>query len=571
MTLEEKITQLKSQYDVVAVIDLDPWHDQLEHDKKSWMRQILSLVHRDSYLHNQRILFKTVRGDVYSDEKSPMGHLITQLQRRLNEIDISNFFVILLTNDTTMRDAYHAHYQDLSQDPVPFTVEVYADEITERRCQDKMSKKTTAGRYHYTNLDPIKIDIEDLTEQERFLLTESSTFCMYPWIHFHAYPTGAAYPCCMADMEFPVGDMRKNTIKEIWNQAPMKEIRRQMLTEKSVSACNRCYEQESIGVVSGRMSANKHHGHLINRVRETKEDGTLDRFELTYWDIRFSNLCNLSCRSCGHIFSSSWYQDQAKLAGPEWKKTHKVLNYAGRFETDAWDQLVEHIEHVEQIYFAGGEPLLMEEHYKILDELVQRKKFNVRLIYNTNFTHTNLKDKSVFEYWKLFDSVSVGASLDGSGKYGEYIRKGTEWGRVEQNRIDMLKICPDVDFYISPTLSIMNAWHLPDFHRDWVERGFIKPQDLNVNILQDPPHYRIDIAPMKYKQRLRIKYQEHLEWLRHKDPLERANGGIKSAINFMMATDNTHLIDTFWRKTHELDIMRSENVMDIIPELVALK
>jgi len=567
MKLEEKVTELKLQYDVLAVIDLDPWHDQTEYNKKSWLIQILSLVHRDSYLDNQRIVFTISQGDVYVDSDSSAGQLLTQLQRRLNEIDISNFFVILLTNDVTMRDAYLAHGQTFSKDPVPITIEVYADEINERRIQDK---KSTLGSYQYKNLDPLKIDIKDLDEQEKFLLTESSTFCMYPWIHFHAYPTGSAYPCCMADMEFPVGDMRKNTIREIWNQAPMKEIRKQMLNEKSVSACNRCYEQESIGVVSGRTSANKHHGHLINRIHETKPDGTLDRFELTYWDIRFSNLCNLSCRSCGHIFSSSWYQDQAKLAGPEWKKTHKVLNYAGRFETDAWDQLVDHIKHVEQIYFAGGEPLLIEEHYKILDKLVQQKKFNVRLIYNTNFTHTNLKDKSVFEYWKQFDSVAVGASLDGSAHYGEYIRKGTDWRKIEQNRIEMLNICPDVDFYISPTLSIMNAWHLPDFHRDWVARGFINPQDLNVNILQDPLHYRIDIAPMKYKQRLRIKYQEHIEWLHNQDPLQRASEGFKSAINFMMATDNTHLIDTFWRKTHELDAIRNEKLLDTIPELEAL-
>ena len=83
-------------------------------------------------------------------------------------------------------------------------------------------------------------------------------------------------------------------------------------------------------------------------------------------------------------------------AGPEWKKTHKVLNYAGRFETNAWEQLVEHIDHVEQIYFAGGEPLMMEEHYNILDELERRGRFDVRLIYNTNFTHTKLKDRTVF-------------------------------------------------------------------------------------------------------------------------------------------------------------------------------
>jgi len=39
----------------------------------------------------------------------------------------------------------------------------------------------------------------------------------------------------------------------------------------------------------------------------------------------------------------------------------------------------------------------------------------------------------------------------------------------------------------------------------------------------------------------------------------------------MMATDNTQLIDTFWRKTHELDNIRKENILDVIPELAALK
>jgi sulfatase maturation enzyme AslB (radical SAM superfamily) len=344
----------------------------------------------------------------------------------------------------------------------------------------------------------------------------------------------------------------------------MQKLRADMLSETPNDACGRCYEQEQSGFFSGRKSANKHHGHHIKKLKQNP-------FEMTYWDIRFSNLCNLKCRSCGHIFSSQWYQDQAKLAGGDWAKNHKVLNIAGRTDTDMWEQLSPHLDYVEQIYFAGGEPLLMEEHYRILDELVRRRRFDVRLIYNTNFTHIDLKGNSVFEYWSRFDSVAVGASLDGSGKHGEYIRKGTDWKQVEQNRIKMLRVCPNVDFYISPTLSIMNAWHLPDFHRDWVERGFIKPQDLNVNILQDPPHYRIDIAPMKYKQRLRVKYQEHLAWLRDKDPLERASEGFKSAINFMMATDNTLLIDTFWRKTQELDAIRSERLLDVIPELQALQ
>jgi MoaA/NifB/PqqE/SkfB family radical SAM enzyme len=419
------------------------------------------------------------------------------------------------------------------------------------------------SQYKYNSTDLVRAT--ELSEREQFLLTESKTFCIYPWIHLHAYPTGEAYPCCHAEMAVgQVGNCRNNTLEQIWTDTPMQQLRQDMLTETPNVACGRCYEQEANGFFSGRKSANKHHGHQIKKLDENP-------FEMTYWDIRFSNLCNLKCRSCGHIFSSQWYQDQAKLAGGDWKEQNSVLNYAGRTETDMWEQLEPHLDYVEQIYFAGGEPLLMEEHYRILAELVRRKRFDVRLIYNTNFTHTELRGRSVFEYWRQFDSVAVGASLDDSGARGEYIRKGTDWAVVEQNRRDMLAVCPRVDFYISPTLSIMNAWHLPDFHRDWVERGLIRAQDLNVNILQDPAHYRIDIAPAEYKEQLLTKFTDHINWLKHQDPLQRATVGFESAVKFMMATDNTHLLDTFWRKTYELDDIRKENILTVIPELAALK
>ena len=427
-------------------------------------------------------------------------------------------------------------------------------------------------QYKYNSSDLVRGNMSELSDQERFLLTESKTFCIYPWIHLHAYPTGEAYPCCHAEMGVgQIGNCHTNTLKEIWNSPAQKKLRTDMLSETPNSACVRCYEQEQSGFFTGRQSANKHHGHHVNRVQATDHAGHVDQFEMTYWDIRFSNLCNLSCRSCGHIFSSSWYQDQAKLAGGDWKEKNKVLNYAGRTETDIWEQLEPHLDYVEQIYFAGGEPLLMEEHYHILDELVKRKRFDVRLIYNTNFTHTDLKGNSVFEYWKQFRSVAVGASLDDSGARGEYIRKGTDWAVVEQNRRDMLAICPDVDFYISPTLSIMNARHLTEFHCEWVEKGLLQPQDLNVNILQDPAFYRIDIATPEYKAELIKLYQQHLAWLRPLDMLGRATQGFESAINYLQATDNSYLIPKFWSKTEQLDKIRKENILDIIPELKALK
>jgi len=412
--------------------------------------------------------------------------------------------------------------------------------------------------YRYNSADLVRP--VELTEREEFLLRDSKTFCIYPWIHLHAYPTGQAYPCCHGEMAYPVGNTRNNTLEEIYRDAPMRELREDMLNERPNPACGRCYEQEESGFFSGRRSANKHHGHHIKRIDD-------DKFQMSYWDIRFSNLCNLSCRSCGHIFSSSWYQDQAKLAGGTWKDHNQALNYAGRTETDMWEQLIPHLDYVEQIYFAGGEPLMMKEHYNILDELERRGRFDVRLIYNTNFTHIKLKDRTVFDYWKRFTSVAVGASLDAMGPRAEYIRKGTDWAVVEANRRQMLETCPGVDFYISPTLSIMNALHLPDFHRAWVDQGLLKPQDLNVNILQDPAYLRIDIAPAEYKVKISEKYQEHVEWLRPLDPLQRATVGFESAVKFMMATDNSKLIPKFWEKTFGLDRIRKESVLDIIPEL----
>ena len=566
MTVEAKLAELRGIHTVLEVVDLSTWSSDYESSLAELTKRCRKL-YQASYQDDHRIVFVHTK-DYYVKNNDQAGLITKNLQLILNDTDISNFFVIVLS--TTDIDAAAAVAQQLSSDPVPITWYSIAGDFDRIDLEKHpYSKKET---YQYGSANPIKINLEDISSRDKFLLSESKTFCMYPWIHLHAYPTGDAYPCCHAEMGVgKVGSCRTNTLEEIWNSNSMRQLRMDMLNETPNAACGRCYEQEESGFFTGRQSANKHHGHHIDRVHDTQNDGTYDEFKMTYWDIRFSNLCNLSCRSCGHIFSSSWYQDQIKLAGPSYKEQNSVLNYAGRTETDIWEQLEPHLDYVEQVYFAGGEPLLMEEHYHILEELLKRGRTDVRLIYNTNFTHTDLKGKSVFEYWKQFRSVAVGASLDASGARGEYIRKGTDWAVVEQNRRDMLAICPEVDFYISPTLSIMNAMHLPDFHRDWVEKGLLKAQDLNVNILQDPAIYRIDIATPEYKQQIKEKFEAHLKWLRPLDQLNRATVGFESAINYLESTDNSDLIPKFWSKTQQLDEIRKENILDIIPELKALK
>jgi sulfatase maturation enzyme AslB (radical SAM superfamily) len=320
--------------------------------------------------------------------------------------------------------------------------------------------------------------------------------------------------------------------------------------------------------MSMRNSSNKSFGHNIKIVDETKSDGQFDDFKIRYYDIRFTNLCNFSCRSCGGWFSSSWYQEETDLFG---KRDYPQFMYAGRDKDDMWNQMQEHIPYLEQIYFAGGEPLIMEEHYNVLKELVRLKRFDVRLQYNTNFSRLTLKDENVLDYWKLFDDVSIGASLDAMGPRAEYIRKGTKWEQIVKNREQMLEICPDVDFYVSSTVSIYNVMHVMDFHREWVEQGLIEAADWNINILQGPDRDRIDVLPLHYKEQVKEKILAQIEWLKPHDKLKRAIVGYEAILKFMFDDDKSWLLHEFISVNDKLDVYRNEKFEDTFPEYANLR
>lgn len=412
--------------------------------------------------------------------------------------------------------------------------------------------------YNYGSRIPVGISMYELTDADKQKLIESKSFCMLPWIHLHGWPTGEAFLCCMSNI--PVGNLKQNTMEEIWNNNNLKEVRKNMLTDKPCNECTRCYEDEKNGLFSMRNSSNKHFGHHIKEVKDENAD-----FKIRYWDVRFSNICNFKCRYCGPNFSSSWWEDKAALYGAKSIGHNKFL-HAGKNKEDIWEQMVPHLPYIEQIYFAGGEPLIMEEHYRLLKWLVENNRTDVRLIYNTNFSEIKFKKQNVFEWWKQFDSVSVGASLDAMGPRAEYMRKGTIWFEIEDNRRMMLEICPNVDFYVSATVNVFNALHITDFHREWADLGFIKAQDFNINILNSPSYYRADMLPQKFKDIAVSKIEDTITWLDDKDHLTRATSGYKGLISFLNGTDNTAFLPQFFKITDQLDSLRKEKFEDVFPE-----
>jgi sulfatase maturation enzyme AslB (radical SAM superfamily) len=324
-----------------------------------------------------------------------------------------------------------------------------------------------------------------------------------------------------------------------------------------------------------RNDANRNYGHHIAEVEQTLEDGTHPEFKIRYWDVRFSNLCNFSCRTCGPIFSSNWYNDHVRL----YDRKPDVLGrdmlrveYTTGNEDDMIAQMLPHIPHLEQVYFAGGEPLIMKEHYFMLEQLIEHKKTDVRIEYNTNFSELAFKDKHVFEYWKHFKNVSVGASLDGMGAQAELIRKGADWGQTVNNRERMMKEVPHVDFYVSSTVSSMNVLHVLKFHKEWTRLGLIKAKDWNINLCQSPDWYRPDIFPTWFKeQEIYPAYEDHIAWLDPQDSLRRATTGYQSLISLMKATDASVYWPRFVEECAKLDAVRGEDFWATFSEFDKLK
>jgi radical SAM protein with 4Fe4S-binding SPASM domain len=402
-----------------------------------------------------------------------------------------------------------------------------------------------------------------VSEERDSLFEGSKSFCMIPWIHLHIWPDGTAYPCCFFDMKQPIGSLRANSLTELWNSDGIRQLRLTMLEDKPSEGCTRCYELERAGSPSLRKNMNRGFAHHRDKVRSTQADGGVETLNLPYFDVRFSNLCNFRCRTCGPGLSSSWHEEGGDLSKPR-------LLQPTENPADLWRQIEPLVPAIEQIYFAGGEPLITDEHYDILKRFIALGRTGVRIRYNTNFSQMVFRGEDVRQLWNHFEDVSVGASLDAMGSRAEYLRKGTHWEVIERNRREMLAICPGVRFHISATVSVLNVLHFPAFHRAWVEQGLVGPNDLHLNLLTFPQHYRVQILPPVFKEQIRSVYQEHIDGFLAGLGAEQATNAFRSVLQFMDEADLQSELATFRETTRRLDDSRGEHLADVFPELAPL-
>jgi radical SAM protein with 4Fe4S-binding SPASM domain len=406
----------------------------------------------------------------------------------------------------------------------------------------------------------------------------SDTFCIMPWVHLHTWPNGNVYPCCLADSDYPLGNLKDNTLEEIWNSPDLKKIRVELLDGKKPEVCKRCYMQEDMGSASFRVSSNNQWQHHIDKAVETTlKDGTDTNFKLNYWDFRFSNVCNLKCRMCGPELSSSWYDDQIKMYGSS--TTPKALVHCNDLsEEDIMIYVDRFINDVEEIYFAGGEPFIMEEHYLILEKLIAAGNTKCRIRYNTNFTSLKFKKWDLIELWKPFikdnlDNVRIFASLDGIEEVAEYARKNTKWSAVEDN----IKRVHDagMNVWTSSTISIFNIFQLPKFVERMHDLGIPSDKMQMNNVLTFPDYYCINILPDNLKQMAIENLDNHIKTFKHRNLLggplynyyylEKNYEVIKNYFDRPTERKKEDILKDLKRFTNTKDITRNESFVQTFP------
>lgn len=410
-------------------------------------------------------------------------------------------------------------------------------------------------------------------------LKKSKTFCMAPWTHMHFMPNKDVNPCCLSPIDQTIGNLNDQSIHDVWNSEQMKQLRTNMLEGKDCSNfCHRCYEKEEDGFTSLRTHMND--TYLDNHwdiVKNTTSNGKVENLNLVHWDFRFSNICNQRCRTCGIEFSTQWHDDYIKLwdipaekAPPKVKKIWKdVDSFERDFET-LFDK-------VEYIHFAGGEPLITDEHYRVLEKLIEKGRTDITIRYSTNFGVLKYKKYDILEMWKPFKRIELMASIDDCGERYNYLRKGGDWNKVVENFNNLKETGlfknKNIRWGLHPTISFWNIYYMPEFHQECIKLGMIDIDEkqnhfsttFHLNNLIFPEYYNCQILPQQYKEKVTEKLLNYANKLENDYNINSTP--FRNIVTYMNSEDKTDQLRKTRYMTQRLDAIRKENSKEVFPFL----
>jgi len=227
------------------------------------------------------------------------------------------------------------------------------------------------------------------------------------------------------------------TLDEHWNSEHMRSVRRRMMAGETLPECAVCNDK-LLNTDVYRSYFNQLFGHKYETVMAATDATGYTTVKPVSWDYRFSNLCNFKCRTCGDMLSSAWESEQRQHHMIDWTNPKnnwmrpEVRAEISRFqdtqiEAEFAQAVAEH--RVEEVYWVGGEPLMYEQHWRYMKQIVDQGDGNgVYARYNTNLSRVDYKSINLYsDILVHLRDWQICASLDGTGATGEYIRTGLDY------------------------------------------------------------------------------------------------------------------------------------------------
>jgi len=412
---------------------------------------------------------------------------------------------------------------------------------------------------------------------------KSKTFCMHPFTGLATREDGAIQVCCRSH---PIGFIQDAPLENHWNGEVMQRIRKQVLSGERPPECAPCFNLEDQGVESLRQ---RHIAGVIPEARinlypdsvsKMSSDYTMP-FEIPTMELKLNNLCNLKCRMCHPGDSTSWndwgeikefYKDEGKVIYQlveDHNLEHKPL--LDRFENNPnwWNSLEKNLPYFRRVEFAGGEPLMDPQHYRILDMLAPYGH-QIEIKYATNLTTLGKNNRTIWEYWPKFKSVAVNVSIDGIGDSYEYIRGNASWAELINN-IKQIQAIPNISRIVGAVaVQVSNILVIDKMIEYFLDNlGIV----FYTNMVQYPNALSIQTLPWD----LKLEVENRLSAVRHRLSdfklvkkhsmlLDLTRQQIDDISNYMWAK-NQH---DKWADTVEfnrrLDVSRNQSFTDVTPE-----
>ena len=329
-------------------------------------------------------------------------------------------------------------------------------------------------------------------------------FCVLPWISLEASPIGTVRPCCLADDELVDNAGNKFNLAtadfvDIQNSNSMNQLRQEFLDGQQPQTCRKCWKEERAGRTSKRM-------HTLDRLKHMLPDQewTADAKPLMFLDLKLGNICNLKCRICGSWSSSTFAAEELQhlMRNEDRKDNHHyhMLRQGAwpRENQQFWNEIAGISDQIQYIEFTGGEPFMIQEHFNLLQGLIDRGLAgNIEIHYNTNGTQW---PEQAEEIWRHFKIVEIAFSIDDVGERFEYQRSNAVWTEVVNNiaKFRMLRSRhANIRLQICCTINVFNVYYLETVAAWILEQ---RMDFIYWNMMHDAYFFSISSLPERAKQ-----------------------------------------------------------------------